>query len=201
VELWHLSGDFPQMIAWYNIFSVYNKFLTKIRKKEKISMARNPEARSYQRSVSRARRCHECDQEALGRCPDCHMSFCQEHFPKQQHSPCAEIQMKLAQSQVCYVCGTQVYPDQWSITRTSHYVDQFTCKGCGRYICDDLHTQHKSEDVLISREGLRGHRYQYINRYCDMCSPMRGIGGIRGLTSGIVVLGTIAAGIFFYLHP
>jgi hypothetical protein len=129
------------------------------------------------------------------------MCFCQEHFPKQQHSPCAEKQMKLAQTQVCYVCGTPVYPAQWSLTKTTHYVDQSTCHGCGRYVCDDLHTQSKDEDVVISREGLRGHRYQHVKRYCDMCSPLRGIGGIKGLARTIVVIGTIAAGVFFYLHP
>src|SRR5260370_1398569 len=53
--------------------------------------------------VAIARRCHECKEEALGRCPDCHRGFCQDHFPKQQHSPCAEIQMKLAQTQVSFV--------------------------------------------------------------------------------------------------
>lgn len=155
----------------------------------------------YTHNVNAARRCHECNEEALGRCPDCHMCFCQEHFPKQQHLPCAEKQMKLAQTQVCYVCGTPVYPAQWSLTKTTHYVDQSTCYGCGRYVCDDLHTQSKDEDVVIAREGLRGHRYQYVKRYCDMCSPLRGIGGIKGLTRAIVVIGTIAAGVFFYLHP
>ncbi|GHO84284.1 hypothetical protein [Dictyobacter formicarum] len=164
-------------------------------------MPKSSEAKQYQRSVSAARRCHECSEEALGRCPDCHMCFCQEHFPKQQHSPCAEKQMKLSQTQVCYVCGTQVYPDQWSLSKTTHYVDQSTCRGCGRYICDDLHTQSKDEDVIISREGLRGHRYQYINRYCDMCSPLSRVGGIRGIARGVVVVGTIAAAVFFYLHP
>lgn len=152
----------------------------------------------------RARRqCRECDEEALGRCPDCHFSFCQEHFPKQQHSPCAEKQMKLAQTQVCYVCGIQVYPDQWSLSKTVHYVDQYVCSGCGRHICDELHTQHKSENVVVVRDGLRGHRYQHIVRYCDLCSPFHSIGGIRGLTRLIIAVGTVAAIVlfFFYLHP
>ena len=109
-------------------------------------------------AINAARRCHECTNEALGRCPDCHHSLCQDHFPKQQHSPCAEKQMKLAQTQVCYVCNTQTYPDQWSTSRTSHYIDQYECKGCGRHICDELHTQRKVDEVLIVREGLRGHR-------------------------------------------
>ena len=164
-------------------------------------MRNTTESKAYQRSVNAARRCHECNEEALGRCPDCHMGFCQQHFPKQQHSPCAEKQMKLAQTQVCYLCGTQVYPDQWSLSKTTHYVDQSNCHGCGRYICDDLHTQSKDEDVVISREGLRGHRYQYINRYCDVCSPFRRVGGLRGVTRILVGIGTVAAGVFFYLHP
>ena len=151
--------------------------------------------------VAIARRCHECNEEALGRCPDCHRGFCQDHFPKQQHSPCAERQMKLAQTQVCYVCGTPVYPDQWSLSRTSHLIDSYRCHGCGRHICDELHTQRKTEDVTVVREGLRGHRYQYIKRYCDICSPIARTGGIRGLTSWIVVAGTIAGAIFFYFHP
>ena len=151
--------------------------------------------------VNAARRCHECSEEAFGRCPDCHMGFCQEHFPKQQHSPCAEKQMKLAQIQACYVCGTQVYPDQWSFSKTSHYIDQAKCQGCGCYICDDLHTRHKTEEVVIVREGMRGHRYQYIVHYCDLCTPLSSFGGIRGLTRSMIIIGTIAAAIFFYLHP
>jgi len=152
-------------------------------------------------SFGAARRCHECSEEALGRCPDCHWGFCQEHFPKQQHSPCAERQMKLAQTQVCYVCGAQVYPDQWSVSRTSHFIDNYTCNGCGRYICDELHTQRKRDDVSIVREGLRGHRYQYTVRYCDLCSPLYRIGGIRGLARWVVAAGTVVVAAFYYLHP
>jgi hypothetical protein len=48
---------------------------------------------------------------------------------------------------------------------------------------------------------LRGHRYQYINRYCDLCSPFHRLGGLKGLLRSLVVVGTIAAVIFFYLHP
>ena len=106
-------------------------------------------------SISVARRCHECNEEALGHCPDCHKGFCQDHFPKQQHSPCAEKQMRLAQTQVCYVCGRQVYPDQWSLSRTSHYIDEFRCNGCGRHVCDEMHTRRKTENISIIREGLR----------------------------------------------
>lgn len=109
--------------------------------------------------------------------------------------------MRLAQTQVCYVCGNQVYPDQWSLSKTSHFVDQFTCQGCGRYICDELHTHRKAEDVVVTREGLRGHRYQYVTRYCDLCAPFHGVGGLRGLAGVVVAVGTVAAAVFFYLHP
>lgn len=158
------------------------------------------ETRPQQAVASMTRRCQECYEEALGRCPDCHRGFCQDHFPKQQHSPCAEKQMRVAQIQLCYVCGTQVYPDQWSLSRTSHFVDQFTCHGCGRYICDELHTHLKKEDVVVTREGLRGHRYQYVTRYCDLCAPFYSFGGIRGLARGVVAVATVLAIIFFYLH-
>ena len=145
--------------------------------------------------------CRECSQEALGRCPDCHRGLCMDHFPRQQHSPCAQKQMKLAQMQVCYVCGSQVYPDQWSLSRTSHCIDNFSCNGCGRYICDELHTKRKSDQISVVREGLRGHRYIYTTRYCDLCAPFYRVAGIKGLTSLLVLAGTVAAGIFFYLHP
>lgn len=159
------------------------------------------ELKRYTRPITGTRRCHECNEEALGRCPDCHLGFCQEHFPKQQHAPCAEKQMRMAQLQVCYVCGNQVYPDQWSISKTSHFVDPALCKGCGRYVCNELHTKHKTEDVVVVREGMRGHRYQYINRYCDLCAPLYRIGGMKGTMRVLVALGTIAAAVFFYFHP
>lgn len=108
--------------------------------------------------------------------------------------------MKLAQTQACYVCGTQVYPDQWSLSRTSHFIDQYRCLGCGRYICDELHTQRKTEDVVVAREGLRGHRYQYMNRYCDLCAPFARFGGIRGLARWVVAVGTVAVTAFFFIH-
>lgn len=163
-------------------------------------MQNSAEVKRRQYIINPARRCHECSEEALGRCPDCRHSFCQDHFPKHQHSPCAQKQMKQAQTQVCYVCSTQVYPDQWSTSPTAHFIDQSRCKGCGRHVCDELHTQRKVDDVHIAREGLRGHRYQYISRYCDLCSPLYRLGGIKGLGRWIVVIGTVALTIFFYIH-
>lgn len=159
------------------------------------------QTKAYRKVMTERPRCHECNEEALGHCPDCHRGFCQDHFPKQQHSPCAEKQMQLAQTQVCYICGTQVYPDQWSLSRTSHYIDEFRCQGCGRYICDELHTQRKTEHVSVVREGLRGHRYQITTRYCNLCAPTSRIGGIQGVTRWLVVIGTVAAAVFFYFHP
>lgn len=160
----------------------------------------NIDTTARQNAINATRRCHECSEEALGRCPDCHHSLCQDHFPKQQHSPCAEHQMKMAQTQVCYVCGAQVYPDQWSTARTTHYIDQFRCKGCGRYVCDALHTRKKFEEVFISREGLRGHRYQSVVRYCDICAPVYRLGGLKGVGRWLVVIGTVAATIFVYMR-
>lgn len=168
-------------------------------------MGNNPQdtgqMRAYRQLAMHTRRCHECNEEALGHCPDCHQGFCQDHFPKQQHSPCAEKQMRMAQTQVCYICGAQVYPDQWSLSRTSHYIDEYLCNGCGRHVCDELHTQRKAEHVNVVREGLRGHRYQVTTRYCNLCSPFYRIGGIKGLARWFVVAGTVVGSIFFYLHP
>ncbi len=164
-------------------------------------MTKTNELKTRQSSTPPVPSCYECSQEALGRCPDCHRGLCMDHFPRQQHSPCAQRQMKVAQTQVCYVCGSQVYPDQWSLARTSHCIDNFTCNGCGRYICDELHTKRKSELVSVVREGLRGHRYQYTMRYCDLCVPFYRIGGIKVLTRLVVLAGTVVAGILFYLHP
>jgi hypothetical protein len=151
-------------------------------------------------AVTSTSRCFECSEEALGRCPDCRHGLCQEHFPKQQHSPCAEKQMNLIQTQVCYVCGAQVYPDQWSVSRTTHFIDQYTCRGCGRYVCDELHSRRKLEDVTVVREGMRGHRYHYTTRYCDLCSPLYQFGGIKGVARMLVVAGTIVVGLLYYFH-
>ncbi len=157
--------------------------------------------KKYEQQINVRRNCHECNAEAFGRCQDCDKGFCLEHFPKQQHSPCAEKQMKLSHEQACYICGVQVYPDQWSVAQRLHYIDQAKCNGCGRYICDEFHTHSKSEEVVIMREGLRGHRYQYIIRYCDLCHPFRGIGGIKRAVQGAVVIGTLVVGILLFLHP
>ena len=108
--------------------------------------------------------------------------------------------MKMEQTQLCYECGRQVRPEQWSLSKTFHMVDQFVCQGCGWYVCDDLHTQRRTEDVVITREGVRGHRYLYITRYFDLCAPFYPVGGIIGLVRILVIVGTVAATVFFYFH-
>src|SRR5213082_3426024 len=80
-------------------------------------------------------------------------------------------------------------------------VDNFSCKGCGRYICNEKHTKIKKEQISVVREGLRGHRYQVTSRYCELCAPISRVGGIKGLSYLVVVAGTVIAGIFFYFHP
>ncbi len=164
-------------------------------------MSETTELKAKPSSTAPARSCHECSEEALGRCPDCHKGLCMDHFPRMLHSPCAQKYMKQAQTQVCYVCGAQVYPDQWSLSRTSHRIDNFTCNGCGRFICDEQHTKVKNEQISVAREGLRGHRYQVTSRYCELCAPISRVGGIKGLARLIVLAGTVIAGIFFYVHP
>jgi len=64
-----------------------------------------------------------------------------------------------------------------------------------------MHTRRKTESISIIREGLRGHRYQSATRYCDLCSPFYRIGGIKGVTRWVVGVGTVVAGVLFYLHP
>ncbi len=166
-----------------------------------ISVSDTTRSTAKRNSVPQIRHCHECNEEALGRCSLCHHNLCMDHFPRMLHAPCAQKYMKHAQTHVCYVCGTRVNPDQWSLSRTSHRIDTFSCKGCGRYICDERHTKVKKEQVTVVREGLRGHRYQITSRYCELCAPTSRIGGIKGLAYLVVLAGTILAGIFFYFHP
>ena len=165
---------------------------------EKTELTELNERRS---STPPVRSCHECSEEALVRCHHCHKNLCMDHFPRMLHSPCAQKYMKQVKTQVCYVCGTQVNPDQWSLSRTSHRIANFSCNGCGRYICDERHTKVKKEQISVIREGLRGQRYQVTSRYCALCTPFSRVGGIKGLTYLTVFAGTVIAGIFFYLHP
>lgn len=135
--------------------------------------------------------CSECGIQSAGRCPTCHHSLCLDHFPLDEHQPCATRLIEHKQDYVCYVCGAPVHPQQWSTAVFAHYIDYQTCAGCKRYICDELHTRVRDEDVRIERDGLRSHRYHYTRRYCDACAPARRFGGLVGagwLTAIVVVL-------------
>lgn len=164
-------------------------------------MSETTELKAKRSSAPPTHSCHECSEEALGRCPHCHKSLCMDHFPRMLHTPCAQKYMRQAQTLVCYVCGTPVNPDQWSLSWTSHRIDNFTCNGCDRYICDEHHTKVKKGQISVVREGLRGHRYQVTSRYCELCAPTQRIGGIKTLSYLVVFAGTVLAGIFFHFHP
>ncbi len=144
--------------------------------------------------------CAECGLESAGRCPTCHHSLCIDHFDLPDHQPCAQRLAAHGAEYVCYVCGVQVQPQQWSTAVFAHYIDSCTCAGCHRYICEDQHTRRKSESVELVRDGLRSSRYHTTRRYCALCSPLRGIGGLLGasrLATGACVAGLTA---FFLLH-
>lgn len=124
--------------------------------------------------------CTECGLASAGRCPTCHRHLCMDHFPRDEHVPCAATLQKQAAKHICYVCGTPVYPQQWSATPFAHYIDSYACAGCGRPVCDELHTKLREEEVEIQRDGLRSARYYNTRRYCDTCAPLRRVGGLNG---------------------
>jgi hypothetical protein len=103
-----------------------------------------------------------------------------------------------AQERTCYVCGVPVTPEQWSATRFLHYVDTGTCHGCGRYICDVLHTRSRDDRIELINESLRGQRYHQLDRYCAACAPVRRVGGIVG-AGRVVALITIAAAVALFI--
>jgi hypothetical protein len=145
-------------------------------------------------------KCHVCDEPAATRCPTCHHRFCIQHFPLNQHNPCYANQERHLHDYVCYVCGEAVLPNQWSANRVAHYFDESKCAGCQRYICDDHHTRRKQERMIIERDGLSSHRYHYITRYCDLCSPLRRVQGLVGLGNWIVIGLVVALSAYFWLH-
>jgi hypothetical protein len=145
--------------------------------------------------------CRECGLQSAGRCPTCHRELCVDHFPCENHEPCATHLRKHASEYVCYVCGDPAVPQQWSSAVFAHYVDLHQCAGCKRPICDERHTSVIGEDVVISRDGMRSHRYHVTHRYCDLCAPVRSLGGIIGATRWLVgVGGTIMAAALIYLE-
>jgi hypothetical protein len=144
--------------------------------------------------------CHICEQMAAGRCPHCRQRYCLEHFPLDQHMPCSQIQERNAERYACYVCGEPVRPTQWSSNLVAHYFDTGQCVGCKRYICDEHHTRRKQERMIIERDGMSSHRYHYILRYCDLCSPIRYLNGLVGLANWIVAGLAVVLIAFFWFH-
>jgi hypothetical protein len=145
-------------------------------------------------------RCRECELPAAGHCPTCRHGLCIDHFPLEQHEPCATRLQRKAAVRLCYVCGAPVTPQQWSAEVFAHYTDSMKCAGCGRYICDAGHTKRRDEVVRIRRDGLRSNRYHMTIRYCSVCAPLRRVGGVVGAAwwaSGLVVA---AASAFFLFH-
>lgn len=145
--------------------------------------------------------CRECGLQSAGRCPTCHRELCVDHFPSEEHEPCATRLRKHAEEYVCYVCGAPAIPRQWSSEVFAHYIDLSRCAGCDRPICDERHTRQIDEDLIISRDDLRSHRYHITRRYCDLCAPLRPLGGLIGATRWLVgVGGTLIAGALIYLE-
>jgi hypothetical protein len=152
-------------------------------------------------SVYSADSCDECELQAQGRCPTCRHGLCMDHFPLEEHEPCATRLALTAAEHMCYVCGTPVTPQQWSTAAFAHYIDSQKCVGCDRYICDIRHTHLRSEVVKIVRDGLRSNRYYIIQRYCDVCAPVRRLGGLVGVSWWLVALSTVGAAAFYLFHP
>ncbi len=137
--------------------------------------------------------CTECGIESAGRCPTCHHNLCVDHFGCSAHQPCATNLVTRSSERICYVCGVPVLPDQWSTSSFSHYVDEGKCAGCNRYICDSLHTRLRTERVDLVRDSLRSQRYHIQERYCDVCAPVRSVGGIVGAGRLVAAVAMIAA--------
>lgn len=145
--------------------------------------------------------CAECGLESAGRCPTCHRSLCVDHFGLPDHQPCAQRLAEHGAEYVCYVCGVPVQPQQWSTAVFAHYIDSCMCTGCHRYVCDEQHTRLKTEGVELVRDGLRSSRYHTTRRYCAICAPLRGIGGLRGASWWATAVCAAGAAAFFLLHP
>lgn len=156
-----------------------------------------------QRSVYPIPSCAECNLASAGCCPACRRHLCPDHFARDEHRPCAARLLAHADDYICYVCGAEALPAQWSTSEFAHYIDYGRCNGCKRSICDELHTRVREEQIEIVRDGMRSQRYYVTQRYCDSCAPLRTFGGIMGACrwllalSGVVVTGTIVIVQFF----
>lgn len=147
-------------------------------------------------TVSASDSCYECELQAAGRCPTCRHSLCMDHFPLDAHDPCMAQLADSVKGRMCYVCADPVMPKQWSTAIFAHYVDAFTCAGCGRHICAQ-HTRMRDEVVKLDREGLRSNRYHTAIRYCDLCAPVRRFGGLVGAAWWLVGLASAGAAAIF----
>ncbi len=149
-------------------------------------------------NVYPANSCVECNLQAAARCPTCRNDLCMEHFPLEEHEPCARRMTVGTADRICYVCGVAVMPHQWSVAHFAHYIDSQKCAGCGRFICDGEHTRVRGLRVKLARDGIRSARYHVTTRYCDVCAPVRRIGGLVGLAWWGVIL-SIATAAAYYL--
>ncbi|MEO7000789.1 MAG: hypothetical protein ABI068_03215 [Ktedonobacterales bacterium] len=147
--------------------------------------------------------CTECGLQSSGRCPTCHRHLCMDHFPVEEHHPCATRLAEHASEYVCYICGAPVRPHQWSTASFAHYIDSQKCTGCHRFICDTQHTRFSKEDVRIARDGMQSHRYHLTQRYCPTCARLRLFGGLIGAAwllaciIGVVVIAFLVFQFFF----
>lgn len=145
--------------------------------------------------------CHECGIQSVARCPSCHHALCLDHFPRDEHEPCAIQLREEAVRFTCYVCGVPSLPQQWSSTTFAHYIDPHTCAGCGRSICDERHTHLRVERVDLAHDSLRSQRYHITDRYCGLCAPFHHVGGLPGAVRLLVgISGAVVGGILVYLE-
>jgi len=100
---------------------------------------------------------------------------------------------------ICYVCGAEVTPEQWSTAVFAHTVDSHACAGCNRYICD-AHTRRTDEQVKIMQDGLRSHRYHITARSCALCAPLRNAGGLVGMSWWLAGFVTVVLTGWFLYH-
>jgi hypothetical protein len=144
--------------------------------------------------------CAECGLESAGRCPSCGRHLCIDHFGLEDHIPCGPRLIQRARTTVCYVCGSPLRPQQWSTSVFAHYIDSCTCAGCRRYICDEQHTQMREERVELVMDGVRSHRYYVTRRYCELCYPLRVVGGLigAGWVASALSIAAIAALVFIH---
>lgn len=140
--------------------------------------------------------CYECELQAAGRCPTCRHGLCMDHFPLDAHDPCLTRLADETSGHICYVCAAPVAPQQWSTAIFAHYIDGQRCAGCGRFVCAQ-HTRTRDEVVKIDREGLRSNRYHTTVRYCDLCAPVRRLGGLVGAAWWAMGLASAGAAAFF----